>query len=369
MKYLFLLLSFTVLMLGACSGGSDDTSPTGIVDTVSADMVPASLKYELEGTSVKVNATADPCEEYSEEYGAGAVGACQPKLMRIYLEMAKRFMDTSKIMIEDIDEDMGFVADGETSTIDWGDGQIVSYSKTNATKYKVLIKENGVPSTYIDVNGKTIAIKIDFDVESFISDDSGKFEGTIEYQDKNNYTVTLLVMSQPCNSEDVSGPRNIKIIINKVQGVWSGYSMLYHPRWGGSYRGLDCNSGETADTGVLMYTNFVGNNKAAKVNAFVMKRTIADATFDSSLASYGIDTMCTNYSDILGAGGCTAAGSKMASFKNSYCNPADTLEALWENNCLEFDGTVASGTFPTGLWVYPGTFYNIEGSFSIPSSL
>lgn len=372
MKSILTILSlccFTLLFV-ACSGGPDN-SVDSIMGRVSDDMIPASLHYGLTQDSVFINAGSDPCEEYQSEYGSGTIGACQPKLLRSYLNMAKLFLDSTKIMVEDIGDELGDVPDGQSGTVTLFDGQIATYSKTDASHYKVLVKKGSVPSVYLVVSGTQITIKMDFDVEGGSPfDEGGKFSGFIDYEDDDNYNVTLDVLDMSCKTDDVGAPRNIRVFLDKEFGMWDGVAMLYHPRWGGSYKSLTCNSTETDNTGVLMYSNFVGDETASKVNTYIMKRTITNAAFDASLQNYGINRMCTNYSDILGSGGCTNAGAKMASFVNSFCNPADTLEAIWNDDCVDFDFDVADESFPEGhLWVYPSEFYNIEDEFSIPSTL
>ncbi|MFH1223866.1 MAG: hypothetical protein V1647_05950 [Pseudomonadota bacterium] len=372
MKKLLFVLTGSILLLASCSSSNSLTGTATIVGNVGTDIIPASLAYtSTNSSSVNINTapTENPCTEFESTYGAASVGACQPKLIRLYLDMVKEFIANTKIFMEDIGSSLGELADGATGTAAGPNGTQVQYTKTDSTHYTVLITANGTGAGYINVAGSDITVKMDFSAMGETDSNAlGNLDGTFNYTDSNNYTATVTMSDVPCNANDVGGPRNVRVIVTKTAGLWTGYSMLYHPFWGGDHAGYTCSTTETDATEALVYSNFVGNNTAAKVNTYMMKRTLSDTTFQNSLANYSLNNICSTDPTIF-SDGCAYAPTTMATFINSFCNPASTLVATWNSDCTGVEATVQATSFPTGGWTTPSTFYNIETTFSIPSTL
>jgi len=378
MKKLFFVLVGAALVFANCGSSSNSLSGAStIVGSVETNMIPASLSYTSASSSaINISAgapTENPCTEFNTVYGAASVGACEPKLIRLYLEMVKEFMTNTKTFMDTIGGNLGNPADGSTGTAAGPGGMEIDYSKTDSTHYSVLMKVSGVSAGYINVAGTIITVKLNFatlgTVDSSITANNaiGNLDGTINYTDDNNYTVNITISDMPCNAEtDISAPKNINVIVTKTAGLWKGYSMLYHPRFGREDRtGYTCATTEDENTSRLIYTNFVGDATTAKANVYMMKRTLTDVT--ALTTSYGLNQICGTDSTIF-SDACGYSTTLMATFINPFCNPASTLTATWGDSCAS-DATVSAEAFPTDAWIAPSTFYTVETTFSLPTAL
>jgi hypothetical protein len=238
----------------------------------------------------------------------------------------------------------------------------------------------GTSAGYINVAGTVVTVKMSFAdlIAAGAETDAtaiGNLEGTMDYTDANNYSVTVELSGMPCNADiDISAPKNMKVIVTKTAGLWKGYSMLYHPRFGRSDRtGYTCDTVESDTTGRAIYSNFVGDATAAKVNVYMMYRTLADVS--TLTTNYGLDQIC-GFDNNIFADACGSTGpgginpsSKMATFHNSFCNPALNLIATWGETCSEIAPTVSAAAFPTDLWITPATLTTLDTAFTIPTSL
>ena len=380
MKKTFLVLLFSAFVLANCGSSSNNaiSGASTVVGNVANDMIPASLAATSTTTgSINISGApqTNPCTEFVDTYGAASVGACEPKLIRLYLDMIKEFMTKTQGFMEQVGERLSTFGDGTTGTAIAGpNGMTIDYSKTDSTHYSLLIKTAaGASAGYVNVAGQVVTVKMSFAdmIAAGAETDAtaiGNLEGTMDYTDLNNYTVSVELSGMPCNAAtDISAPKNMKVIVTKTAGLWKGYSMLYHPRFGRPDRnGYTCDTTETADTARLIYSNFVGDATAAKVNVYMMKRTLDSVT--SLTTNYGLDQICgtdpTIFSDA-----CTYAPTKMATFINSFCNPASTLTATWNDTCSASSAAVSAAEFPTDSWVAPATFWTIDTAFTIPTSL
>lgn len=375
MKKVFFLVP-ALAILATCGGSSNAISGAStVVGSVASDMIPASLASTSTTTSsVNINGApqTNPCTEFVTTYGAASVGACEPKLIRLYLDMIKTFMTKTQTFMEQVGGKLSSFADGATGTVVGPNGMTVDYSKTDSTHYSVLIKTTaGKSAGYINVAGQVVTMKMSFAdlIAAGAEADAtaiGNLEGTLDYTDVNNYTATVELSGMPCNAAtDMSAPKNMKVIVTKTAGLWKGYSMLYHPRWAADHRGFTCDTAETVDTSAVVYSNFVGDATAAKVNTFMMKRTLDSV---ASLANYSLDKICTTDSTIF-SDACTHNSTQMATFINSFCDIGTTSKANWNDSCSASSAAVSAAAFPTDSWITPSTLWTIDTAFTIPSSL
>lgn len=361
MKRIISAIAVVVFSLALTHCGSttaavtDSTATTSTVvtnlGTVSSNLAPDSLNYTQNAaasvSAAKVEEGGNPCVEADDLFD------CQPILLQLYVNMAKNVLDVVTAIISGAGTEMGDLEDGASGTATEGTTEI-QYSKTTDTDYSVLLSENSTPVGYIDVNGNIYTVKMD--LSNMPEDDTGgtvgQIQATVTYTDANTWSIVFFLAGMSCSEDDVAAPERVEIQVDKAGGLWTGKAMLYGPRWVGS-DSLNCSSTATDDTSMNFYTDFVGNDTAAKASVYMMQR---DKNSLDDIADYGMDAIGESF------GGDTSA------YANPFCNPAGTLDALWGNNCSGLDTTISAADYSASTnWVTPYDFYQLE--VTLPSSL
>lgn len=332
---------------GSGSGGTTTTAVTNL-ETVSGELTPDSLNYAQNSASVsaptKAASEGDPCAV------VGDLFACQPILLQLYMDLAQDILDTVIDIIGGAGTAMGNVADGASGTATW-EGISVQYSKTSATDYSILLLQNAIGLGYVDVSGTTYTLKMNLD--GIGQGGAGQFETVVNYTDANTWTIDLLLAGMECQTDDVPAPERIKITVGKASGVWTGKAMLYNPLWIGDNT---CSSTATNATAMTFYTDFVGNDTAAKANVYSMPRSKTDL---SDIADWGMNNFESNFGDGFG---------DTSAYINSFCNPAGTLTALWNNDCSTYDAALGAASYGSADdWVTPNALYQL--AVDVPDSL
>ena len=335
-------------------GGTTATTSTVVtnLETVESNLVPDSLDYTQNSAaasvsaSIKAESDGNPCAEAADLFD------CQPILLQLYMDMAKMVLGAVTDIISGVGTEMGDVEDGASGTVSW-ETTSVQYSKTTDTDYSIILSESSVPIGYIDVNDNVYTVKMNLDnlPEEDTGGAAGQIQATVTYTDENTWSITFLLTGMACATDDVAAPERIQIQVDKVSGLWTGKAMLYSPRWVGN--GLTCSSEATDDTSMDFYTDFVGNDAAAKASVYMMQRNKNSL---DDIANYGMDAIGDGF------------GGNTSAYVNPFCNPAGTLDALWGNNCSAINATVSAADYSASSnWVTPYDFYQL--AITIPSSL
>jgi len=350
--FLFHCSSTTDSATDTAATTTETATLTTNLETVSDDIAPDSLNYTQNSASVSVAKVggAGPCVNADDLFD------CQPILLQLYIDLGKNLLDTVITIISDVGTNLGDLADGASGTVTEGTTTI-TYQKTSATDFSIIVAINGVNAGYVNVNGTTYTVK--FDLANLPDEESGgnamQFQAIVSYTDENTWDADFLVAGMECEPSDVQAPERIAIKVEKANGLWAGKAMLYSPRWRAG-DSATCDTTVTDDTTINFYTDFVGNNTAAKASVYMMDRSISSL---DNIATYGMDSFSTNY----GAGfGDTTA------YANPFCNPAGTLDALWDDDCTALDATVGAANFSDASnWILPSDYY-LE-TITIPDSL
>lgn len=333
------------------SSSSTTSTVTSNIQTVQNDMAPDSLNYTQNAaasvSAAKVGSSGNPCENAADLFD------CQPILLQLYMQIAQGMVGAVRTIIDGVGTAMGTVADGSSGSATWGTTS-VQYSKTTSTDYSILVLGTGsTPVGYVDVSSNVYTVKMDL---SNIDDDggnSGQIQATITYTDANTWSIVFFLTGMACSESDVAAPERIHIQVAKAGGLWIGKAMLYNPRWYGN--GLTCSTTPTDGTSMNFYTDFVGDDTAAKAKVYMMQRNKSSL---DDIASYGMDSIGSNF----------GGGSGVSAYANPFCNPAGTLDALWINDCTSRDAAVGAAAFGASTdWITPYNFYQL--SITIPSSL
>lgn len=337
------------------------TTLTSNLESVSSTMVPDSLDYSASSiafTTDDEGGGGNPCAAVDND-----LFACQPVLLRLYLSVAKMFVDLTQGIIEDIGTNLGHLADGSSGTIEIAaEGLEVAYDKTSATEFSFLIKKEGTPAAYISVAGTVISLKMDLStLEGSDSGAPGGFQIDLDYTDENTWNMTAFATGMQCSDDDARAPERIRIKISKADGLWRGKAQFYNGVWlygasPGTQGDPSCAMTATDELSMNFYTDFVGNDAAAKASVYTLQRDIDDLT---DIDTWSLAMMGENF---LGSASTTSA------YVNSFCNPASTLEATWDDDCSEVDADIAAADYSSATdWVAPLDFYQLE--IEIPTSL
>lgn len=228
----------------------------------------------------------------------------------------------------------------------------------------LLAKQSGNPSLHLDVDGSTYILTGDISVLSN-GESSGKIKNTIVFTDSTHWTATVQMAGTNCDPTDTRAPRGMEITLARKGNTWDVLAQLYFPAW---LHGLtsggqpNCSTTATTDNSMVMYTQAVGDESAAKASVYLMKTS---ATL-SSLSSYPLSAFCENYLSSIQGVSCTAGQLATSSYPNPYCNKNGTLGAEWNNTCSAYSSTVADATLPSGF-KEPAVL--AATSITVPSSL
>lgn len=363
MKFLFhsssrlLQAVLLVAILAGCSSGSAGGSTGGNTTSDVADnlgsinqgFTPESLESDTDsptGLMKRAEQGEDPCAESDDLYD------CQPVLLRLYLDMAQSFVDMTKDIIGEVGTGLGEVADGSQGT-ETLDGRTIHYSKESATFFSLLMEGAG-PVAYFDVADTVYTLQMDLDNLEEAGEASGKLEIVVDYESETSWSIVIFILGMDCDSSDPRAPERIHIRVSRSENFWTGKAMFYNGRW--LAQTASCSTGESDENSMNFYTDFVASDTAAKASVYLLSRTQSDL---SDIEDFGMDQFPLNFS---------GQQDETSAYQNPFCNPASTLDAVWDDDCSSIDSSVGSADFgPATDWIAPSEFY--QETITLPSTL
>ncbi|MBI2083482.1 MAG: hypothetical protein HYT76_07920 [Deltaproteobacteria bacterium] len=352
---LLMMLSFYGCLLpegttrGASGSGDSATSDVATnLETISNGFTPDSLETKASAalSALTKNVGDDPCADAADLYD------CQPILLRMYIDMAQQFLDMTKTIVSEIGSGLGSLSDGSSGT-ETLEGQTVHYSKESASHFSLLLEGTGGSAAYFDVNETVYTLKMDLDKLEEAGDASGKLEIVVTYEGEKSWSIVIFISGMDCDSSDPRAPERIHIRVARTEDFWKGKAMFYNGRWKAD--NVSCSTSESDALAINFYTDFVANDVAAKASVYLLPRTKSDL---SDIEDFGMDRFPINFS----------TKDKTSNYKNSFCNPTSTLDAVWDNDCSSLDAAVGSADYgPATDWIVPSEFY-LETT-TLPESL
>ena len=363
--------------VSGCQGTADPVDDNVGVGTLSAmaeqlillndELLPASLDVDstaataIQGGLRSALESFNPCEGYDPF-------SCQPVLLRYYLAATRVLVGSmfvtmlAEVVDRIVEHETGFT-DGSTGSITVGN-RTISWSRVSASDYVILVKDGGSPVFHVVVNGWNTTIQADLDLLQE-GGPGGRMEIAFRFVDLATWNIEARILGQPCRPDDVRAPRNFRLVIRREGGLWKGKAITYHPFFADAAPA--CDSVETDETSMNLYTDFVGDHAAAKANIYFMRR---DKEAPDDISEYGLDALCVNYPQILGGTACSGPGGQAfpSLYPNPFCNPAATDIARWGDSCQAISARVADGAFgPAADWILPSDFY--RQAITLPGSL
>ena len=298
---------------------------------------------------------------------------CQAKLLRFYIQSARYGFRFSQTAIASLARDFGEVPDGSSIEINLPDNVKVEFQKTSTLVFKLLFTQNDVGVGFIDVNDRDFDIRLNMDILAKDDPNSqgGMFQAKINYEAASKWETTLHVSDVKCNSEDPDDLKGFRIEVNKNQELWSGKAYAYAPLAVVKDSERSCDTPVTDATGMVVYTDFIGNGVATKASIYMLNRS---ETSTASIQSYGVDDLCTNYPaicDLIADEESTTSGAVdayLSTFKNTHCLKAGSKDIVWDSDCSDVSGAISTLPLSTNdSWIKPIDFYQM--SVEIPASL
>ncbi|MFH1017718.1 MAG: hypothetical protein V1798_05975 [Pseudomonadota bacterium] len=363
-NYGTLLVLITLVLALHCGGSNSNNSPgvAGLatqIETISNDFVPESLDYSSSSQS-RLNPSSPRFASSGPCVGTDLFG-CQPILLRIYIAINQLFAGQAVTTLDDVGSHMTDIADGTSGTVT-EDTQTIEYSKTSDAEFSVLVKTNdGTPFAYLSLADSQFTMRLDIFAQPADTSGSGPTEGIFEisgtFTDENHWTVVSQMIGMNCQSDDVGAPQNIRVRMEKADGLWTGKAMMYLPRWAEDYT---CDTTPTDSTGMVIYTDFVGDATAAKVSVFAMRPSITDLS-SIDMNDYALNDLSANYPEVI-------QGADLSAYENPFCNPSSTDIAVWNDNCSGTSSAVSEASFGSATdWLDPSEFAAL--TLAIPTSL
>ncbi|MEK6706709.1 MAG: hypothetical protein AABZ06_13070 [Bdellovibrionota bacterium] len=360
--WLFIVTLFSSsLIIYGCSKNDSTTTNTmsalsGQLDTVSKNFTPSSLDY-TSSTVMSLSSSGNMRAQDSNPCAGYDLFGCQPVLLRIYINMAKMFLDLTKQIVSDTSTHLGPLQDGATGIVNQDD-KTIYYKKTSDTNYEILIKSSTASMGHIKVTstGATVIM----DMSQLPDSPGGKFKVEVSYTDENNWSISAMLAGMSCQPDDVRAPRSFWVKMAKANDIWKGKAIIYNPVWASFASEPTCDTTATDSTSMNFYTDFVGDNTAAKASVYMIQR---DKTSLSDISTYGMSNLCTNYS-INNCG----MGASLTAYLNPFCNPAATDVAAWNSSCSGTSTAVSNADFGSASdWIVPYDFYQI--TITLPDSI
>ena len=331
---------------------------TGNLTTISNNFAPVSLSYQ---SSKDSDRSGDPCDFCSDQ--SDCLYQCQPVLLRLYVNMAKQFLDMTIEIISQISSHLvaapigsGSVSEGDMT---W------SYNKTSDTVLSFLGVNGNNPAFYVNINDNEYTIKANLS-EMDDTDETSLIEINVTYTDENNWTVEGMFTGIECDDNDVRAPEIFRVKMIKDDDLWKGKAMLYSGRWAAA--SPTCSTASSDAISMNFFTDFVGNDTAAKASVYMMQSDDDLGADYVNIGNFDMSDLCTSCPGLGIYGGQDCSGW-FDGYPNPFCNESSNIEALWGNTCSSLTAAVSEADYSqTSDWSYtPTEFKNLE--ITIPSSL
>ncbi|MDY6935977.1 MAG: hypothetical protein SVZ03_17385 [Spirochaetota bacterium] len=375
-----LFIAFFSLFLLSCKDDDDDGVPiipsntttelTSNLSNISNNFRPDSLGY----SQSKHNKDGDdPCDFCEGE--SSCLYDCQPVLLRLYIQLARTFLDATIQIVGEMGYHLGMLSDGSSGTHTTPEDMTILYDKTSSTDFSLLIKYNDESVMYIDMNDDEYRVMADFTKMPETEDDgSGVIDIAVTYTNADTWTVETILTDVECEEDDPRAPERFRILMTKDSTLWKGKAILYSGRWAEDDT-CSCSTVQSDEKSMCFYTDFVGDSIAAKANVYTMQRDKDDFDFDD----FGLNNICVNYWDIApifsftsDENDCNTYLNWSERYPNPFCNHLDTaiINAEWGCDCSDYSSTVANESWGSADdWVYtPYDFYH-DLTINLPTNL
>ncbi|MCB0385942.1 MAG: hypothetical protein KDD43_11160, partial [Bdellovibrionales bacterium] len=138
---------------------------------------------------------------------------------------------------------------------------------------------------------------------------------------------------------------------------------------------ITCETPRNDQNGLVIYTDFVANRRAAKAAMYFMRRNETDT---QNISEFGLNGFCGHYADLCQSLGVAlglpvdTAGQQVAThlsqFGNPYCAQRGSRDITWNDDCSAVSNEVSAAPLQDGSdWMAPSEFYQM--SVPIPETV
>lgn len=374
--------------LGCSEAPKDDESTNEVIAAVASKLkiveenyLPESIQETgtASAASLKSNALlSNRASVEDEDICAGLnIIECQPRLIRAYIMSGKGAVALTHMVVLSVARDLSNAPNNSTGVINLPEKNLrVEYNKRTVLDFDFLLSQGSIPVGRVSANADVYTIQFDLGVLEKDKPGSrgGKIEISVDYNKSSDWTSQVTVSNLLCNPNKPDDPETARISVNRKDGVWKGRSIFYNGIAAAYSAQKSCDTLPSDDTGLVTYTDFVADSKAAKAAIYVMKR---NETSTTDIQNFGFNLLCTNYPDLC-QNLATALSSTpqavdafLGQMTNPYCVVRGSPAVTWNSDCRSQSAAVADSPFISDLtgslaWVSPLDFYQLE--VSIPTT-
>jgi hypothetical protein len=298
---------------------------------------------------------------------------CQPELLKVYLGIAKGMTEVLVDMTEFTTTFASYLNPGAVGTYDIPEEEqdgiaSIEYDFQSINDYKVrLLDANGDAVIYMhgtrDADGQgTYEMYLNATtlegMELSAAQEDSLVRFYAEYLGADEMSVDVSIINMACEDDDIRAPGKMRIVVDKSDEIWTGKTMMYHPRFGGSDQD-DCSLEVNEDTELSMNTEFVGGEDNATAALYMAPTTVDSA--DDLEESYNISDFCTNFPASCSSGMGFGDPNPVSSYLNPYC--IESGETTWNIECEDYP---ESEFMNDSRWILPKEMSTY--TFEMPNS-
>jgi hypothetical protein len=349
--------------------------------TVEENYLPESIVETGAASSASLKSNAPLSNQVSAQDDDICAGLniieCQPRLIRAYIKYGNGAVALTHQVVLSVARDLSNAPNNSTGVINVPEKNLrVEYNKRTVLDFDFLISQGSTPVGRVSANADLYTIQFDLGILESDKPGSrgGKIEISVDYKKSSDWTSQVTVSNLLCSPNKPDDPETARISVNRKDGIWKGRSMFYNGIAAAYSAQKSCDTPASDDTGLVTYTDFVADSKAAKAAIYVMKR---NETSTTDIQNFGFNLLCTNYPDLcvnLAAALSTTpetVDAFLGQMTNPYCVVRGSPGVTWNSDCRSQSAAVADSPFISDLtgrlaWVSPADFYQLE--VSIPTT-
>lgn len=381
-------LLLAVSSIGCSEAPQTDTSSNEVIAAVASKLKTVEENYLPEsiqetGSASSASLKKDPplsnrVSAQEEDICAGLnIIECQPRLIRAYIMYGKGAVALTHQVVLSVARDLANAPNNSSGIINLPEKNLrVEYNKRTAMDFDFLVSQGSSPVGRVSAKKSDDAdlFTIQFDLGILENDKpgsrGGKIEISVDYKKSTDWASKVTVSNMLCDAQKPGDPETAQIAVDRKNGIWKGRSMFYSGIAGVYNEVKTCSTPASDNTGLVTYTDFVADSKAAKAAIYVLKR---NETSTSSIQNFGFNLFCSNYLDLCQSLATAlnttpnAVDQFLGQMTNPYCVKRGSPDVVWNSDCRADSATVADEPFTNSSpWMAPIDFYQLE--VQIPTS-
>lgn len=349
----------------------------GNLKSIDDEFVPESISDESPEALAKPGGVLSKAQE-DDICGDLDFMECQPRLLRFYVRTARLMFGFSHLIVRDVARGLGHLPDGSTGTMHIEkDNVTVQYRKTSFLNFELLLKQADRPVGFIKVEEGHYELRFDIAILEQDNPQSkgGKIAVDVTFKNRESWQTEIQISDTLCDPADADDPEAAYLRVGRDNGLWKGVTMFYNGAAASFEEEITCETPRNDQNGLVIYTDFVANRRAAKAAMYFMRRNETDT---QNISEFGLNGFCGHYADLCQSLGVAlglpvdTAGQQVAThlsqFGNPYCAQRGSRDITWNDDCSAVSNEVSAAPLQDGSdWMAPSEFYQM--SVPIPETV